>query len=308
MEDISMRFPIHLGALGAALAVVTLGSGCDVITRANNRTVLAATLLVSPRPPGAAAQGVVASVFVGQHDGGLTSPPKTVNGLAGAQVTVTWDGLAAPIPLPASVPTGNYTAVWTTADAGRAYSPGATYTFTAVVGGDTYTARVTAPATAPDLQLATYTLYPVNFGTWGDSNFTAPFPVKRTGNAIALLSVFSVTGDVGTATSLPAGPTCTNLPQDAAGLLDLVFADGDWTTPTFDLPKAALAETGASPRFDAPCFPRPAAAGSPNYVNYVVGLTEVAKSSTSQLSGNLSIFSAALVGTSDAKVITVSQP
>jgi len=298
-----MRFPIHLAA---ALAVVALGTGCDVITRANNKTVMAATLLVSPKPPAATAQGVVASVFVGQHDGGLSSPPKTVAGLAGAQVTVTWDGLATPIALPATAPTGNYSAVWTTAD--KAYAPGATYTFTAVVGGETYTARVMAPATAPDLQLASYTLYPVNFGTWGDSNFTAPFPVRRTGNAVAFLSTYSVTGNVGTATSLPAGPTCTNLPQDAAGLLDLVFNDGDWATPTFNLPKAALAEAGASPRFDAPCFPRPAAAGSPNYVNYVVGLTEVAKSSTGQLSGNLSIFSAALVGTSDAKVITVSQP
>ncbi len=300
-----MRFRPHLAC---ALAVLALGSGCDLVNRANNPTVMAATLLVSPRPPGTAAQGVVASVFVGQHDGGLTSPPKTLNGLAGAQVTVTWDGLAAPVALPASAPTGNYSAVWTTADAGRAYAPGATYTFTAVVGGATYVAKVTAPATTPSLQLASYTAYPVNFGTWGDTNFTAPFPVKRTGNAIAFLTAYSISGNVATAVTLPS-PNCNNLPQDAAGLLDLVFNDGDWTTPGFHLPKAALSEAGTSPRFDAPCFPRPAVGGTAPapYVSYVVGLTEVARSTTDQLSPNLSIFSAALVGTSDAKAIVVSQ-
>src|SRR5688500_7503746 len=81
-------------AVLAALAFLT--AGCDVLERMKNEKVMAATLVRSPRPPqigsGAAEPAVVASVFFGQKDGGITSGDGDVAGIDGATVTVSWSG------------------------------------------------------------------------------------------------------------------------------------------------------------------------------------------------------------------------
>ncbi len=277
--------------LAAAAALVAAFAGCDLLSRAQNHTDMAATLLVAPLPPPATAgeRPVVAQVFLGRHDGDLTSPPTSLTGITGAAVTVTWDGLAQPIAL-ADQGSGNYGATWTTGT--HAYAPGAVHTFTATVGGDTYWVKAAAAA-APTLTLTSGAA----FTNWSD--VPAPYAVHRTGNDVGVVAVFAGSYDP---QNPAAAKTCTNLPLDASGLLALAFSDGDWTRSDFYLPKAALGESSASgtasPRFDAPCF-------VPHDNVYVVTLTALAKGDSSS---NLSLFSTALVGAGAAEAVTVAHP
>ncbi len=279
--------------LATAVVFAALLPGCDLLSRATNHTDLVGTLVVSPQPPGSAApQAVVATVFLGQHQGELSGAP-TFSGLGGATVTVTWDGLAQPIALPETT-AGNYTATWTTST--HAYVPGATYTFTATLGSDTYWVKAVGAA-VPTMSLAGATtgvsfggVQAVTYGGW--SSTPAPVPLNRSGTDVGLVAVFPISG--ATVPSALPPPTCTNAPKDGSGFFDLAFSDGDWTKSTFNLPKQALGEPNASPRFDAPCLPSAEAA-------WVVGLTALKKGSDS--SSNLSIVSTALVGTSAAAVV-----
>ncbi len=270
----------------AALSLAALTAGCKL----TNDTVLVAMLVQSPTPP--AGLGLTpstpisaAQVYLGQTD--VTGPTAgDVSPISGATVQLLRDGT--PIATLSESQPGYYQAT------GNFYQAAATFRFVARVGSDEYWGEVANAPSAPDLSvpgmnpttnLATYSNYSNTVA------FPDPYPLTRIcpGAAICDVAFYGVWSVSGTTFDGSATPNCTNAPQDAAALFNFAFLDDTaWRVPTFNVSKPA-------------CFPEP----NPYPGAYVVGLTALKKGSTS---GNTSIASAVLAGTSDAAGVIVSAP
>jgi hypothetical protein len=260
----------------AILLAAAALAGCDRLTA---DTVMVATLVESPKPLGTGSAVLVAQLFIGQHQGALTSPPsqQSLDGLACTTVSVSWPGASVALQAVAGQP-GAYAAV-----SALRYAAGAGHTFTAACGGETYTATVeaapgAAQITSPPAPASTFASYagapdPVTLAQAG----TAPFPV----------SFYAVYEGLDPNASFDpnASPTCTNLPADAAGWMQLALDDQAWRQPSFALPKGT-------------CFP--------GIGGYLVALGH-AKAAT-RFSSNLSYLSAAFVGSSDGVGVAISGP
>lgn len=266
-----------------ALSMAALLAGCKL----TNDTVMVATLLESPAPPPTfpvIGQPVsVAAVFLAQTDADLGSPPSqsSMRPISGANVTLVRDGIGI-FPL-AEVGAGSYEAV------GDFYIPGATYRFEARVGSETFWAEVQGAPAAPNP-----TLNPPQpgqqvlvYARYGDVPATLTLHHCTGVCAIGIYGVWPVPGSGSYDGS--ATPSCHNLPSDAAGVLALAFLDDSaWRVQDFTLSKS-------------PCFP--ALQEYPG--GYVVGLASMKKGATS---GNLSAFSAVMVGSSGAAAVVVNAP
>lgn len=271
----------------AALSLAALAAGCNL----TNDTVLVATLMQSPAPPTgySGAQVTVAQLYLGQTS--VTSPSAgDVKPISGATVQIYDNGALVPVSFSESQP-GYYTAGGAPAD--NFYQATHTYRFVARVGSDEYWGEVQSVPGAPALTLPgtaagdiyTYASYD------GTAQFSNPYPLQRACASaicdVAFYGVWSVS--VGGTFDGSATPNCSNAPADAAALLSFAFLDDTaWRVPTFNVDKVA-------------CFPQPSAYPG----GYVVGLTALKKGTTS---GNTSIASAALAGTSDAAGVIVSAP
>ena len=261
----------------AALSLAALAAGCSL----TNDTVLVATLVQSPAPPTgySGAQVTVAQLFLGQTS--VTSPSAgDVKPISGAAVQLFRNGVA--IATLAESQPGYYEAT------GAFYLPAATFRFVARVGSDEYWGEVTNAPSAPALTLPGTPVADVYTYASYSADVPSPYDIGRAPCAgicdVGFYGVWSVPGSTfdGSAT-----PNCTNAPQDAAALLNFAFLDDTaWRVNPFHAVKAT-------------CFPV-AAAGT-----HVVGLTALKKGSTS---GNTSIASAVLAGTSDAAGVIVSGP
>lgn len=270
--------------LFAALSLSFLLTGCGLVDRLQNNVILVATLLQSPQPPAAVGGTpvVAATLYLAQKSGDLTSPPSeaSLTPITGATVvlgdgTGTWT-------LAANGAAGNYSTT------GVTYTAGHTYRFTATVGSDQYWAEVAnVPATptltlpgTPANEVYTYTSYS------NTAEFPDPYPIQRTGTDIGFYSVWSLSGSFNPS----ATPNCTNFPKTAGDFLTLVFVnDAPYRVPTFNVAKTT-------------CFPEPLSFPA----KYLVGLAAVKKDSA--LSGNLSIYSGAVAGTSAAAGVFVTLP
>lgn len=264
----------------AALSLAALAAGCSL----TNDTVLVATLVQSPAPPTgySGAQVTVAQLFLGQTS--VTSPSAgDVKPISGATVQIYDNGAPVAVTFSESQP-GYYVAGGTPGD--NFYQATHTYRFVARVGSDEYWGEVTNAPSAPALTLPGSPVGDVYTYASYSADVPSPYDIGRAPCAgicdIGFYGVWSVPGSTfdGSAT-----PNCTNAPQDAAALLNFAFLDDTaWRVNPFHAVKAT-------------CFPV-AAAGT-----YVVGLTALKKGSTS---GNTSIASAVLAGTSDAAGVIVS--
>lgn len=267
----------------AALAFAALAAGCNL----TNDTVLVATLVQSPAPPTgySGAQVTVAQLFLGQTS--VTSPSAgDVKPISGATVQIYDNGVLVPVTFSEPQP-GYYVAGGTPAD--NFYQATHTYRFVARVGSDEYWGEVQNAPSAPALTLPgtpagdfwTYASYA--------TDMPSPFPLSRACAAAicdaAFYGVWSASGSFDSS----ATPNCTNVPQDAAALLNFAFLDDTpYRVPTFNVSRAT-------------CFPTPATWPG----GYVVGLTALKRGT---VSGNTSIASAVLAGTSDAAGAAVTGP
>jgi hypothetical protein len=263
----------------AALSLAALTAGCSL----TNDTVLVAMLVQSPAPPaGLPISGTpitVAQVYLGQTS--VTGPSAgDVTPISGATVQLLRNGTV--VATLAETQPGYYEAT------GNFYQAAATFRFVARVGSDEYWGEVTNAPSAPALTLPGTPVGDVYTYASHSANVPSPYDIGRAPCAgicdIGFYGVWPISGGTfdGSAT-----PNCTNAPQDAAALLNFAFLDDlAWRANPFHAVKAT-------------CFPV-AAAGT-----YVVGLTALKKGSTS---GNTSIASAVLVGTSDAAGVIVSAP
>ncbi len=271
--------------LALALAALPFLAGCELLSRLSNSTIMSAVIVESPKPPlGPGSAVVVAEVFLGEKQGDITAPPsaQSVTPVTGATVRLTWDGNPGGVALVESGQ-GTY-ALDSLGNPALAYQAGQTYRFTATVGSDSFWAEVKQVPQAA--QIAEFAGQPNKTIVTTYGLIPDPFPVTRSGTDIAFYAVYPVPLDGSISPS--ASPTCTNFPSDAGAIFALVFDDADWRVASFPLDKAS-------------CFPTPGSYPS----SYVVGLTTVKKGSTSS---NLSVFSAALAGTSDAGGVLVTGP
>ncbi len=265
----------------AALSLAALTAGCKL----TNDTVLVAMLVQSPAPPMGlgGSQISTAQVYLGQTS--VTGPTAgDVSPISGATVKLirtAIGGGTTEFVLPETQP-GYYQA------SGNFYQATATFRFSARVGSDEYWGEVANAPSAPALTLPgtavgdvyTYPSYSVDI--------PSPYEIGRAPcNGLCDVAFYGVWSVPGSTFDGSATPNCTNAPQDAAALLNFAFLDDTaWRVNPF-------------PAVKATCFP---VAGSGTYV---VGLTALKKGSTS---GNTSIASAVLVGTSDAAGVIVSGP
>ncbi len=266
-------------SLALTLAVCSLLAGCQL----NNDTVLMAMLVQAPTPPPSLGLSSTplstAQVYLGQTS--VTGPTAgDVSPISGATVQLLRDG-GVIATLGESQP-GYYQAT------GNFYQATATFRFSARVGSDEYWGEVTNAPSAPALTLPGTAAGDVYTYASYSADIPNPYDIGRAPCAgicdIGFYGVWSVSG---TSFDGSATPNCSNAPQDAAALLSFTFLDDTaWRVNPFHAAKAT-------------CFPV-AGAGT-----YVVGLTALKKGSTS---GNTSIASAVLVGTSDAAGVIVSGP
>jgi hypothetical protein len=272
----------------AALSLSILLAGCGLLDRLQNHVILVATLLQSPQPPPGIGGSAVAAaqVYLAQKSGDLTSPPseQSLTPITGATVALLDNGTRVATLTGVAGAPGYYEST------SAAYVAGHTYRFTASVGSDQYWAEVASVPATPTLTLPgtaasgvyTYTNYS-NTGAFPD-----PYPIGRSGTDIAFYSVWGLSG---TTFDPTATPNCTNFPKTAGDFLTLVFVnDAPYRAATFSVPKAT-------------CFPEPLPASFP--AKYLVGLAAVKRGATS---GNLSIYSGAVAGTSAAAGVFVTLP
>ncbi len=267
----------------AALSLAALAAGCNL----TNDTVLVATLMQSPAPPTgySGAQVTVAQLFLGQTS--VTSPSAgDVKPISGATVQIYDNGVLVPVAF-SEAQAGYYLAGGAPAD--NFYQATHTYRFVARVGSDEYWGEVQNAPAAPALTLPgtpsgdlwTYPSYALDM--------PSPFPLSRACSGICDAAFYGVWTVSGTSFDSSATPNCTNVPQTAAALLNFAFLDDTpYRLPTFNVAKAS-------------CFPMP-----PTFPGgYVVALTALKRGT---LSGNTSIASAVLAGTSDAAGAAVNAP
>jgi hypothetical protein len=270
-----------------ALSLAVLLSGCGLLDRLNNNVILVAMLVQSPAPPAGGPIGgspvVLTQLYLAQKSGDLTSPPSeaSLTPLTGATVALLDNGVQVATLAGMQGAPGYYESTSVT------YVPGHTYRFTATVGSDQYWTEVANVPAAPALSVPLSSNHLATYGSYsGTPQFSNPYPITRTGNDIAFYGVWTVSG-----TTFDPGATanCSNLPRTAGELLTLIFVnDAPYRVATFSVPKAT-------------CFPNPPGVG-----NYVVGLSAVKRSTAT--SSNLAIYSAALAGTSDAVLVSVTAP
>lgn len=279
----------------AALTLAALAAGCNI----GNDTVLVGTLVQSPSAPAGFAsatttQVTVAEVFLAHVDTGLGSPPtqSSMRPISGATVKVVktpTTGLPSEFPLVESpLGSGNYEST------NVVYAAGATFRFVAQVGSDQYWGEVAGAPAAPAFTLnGSNPLAIPNYST-----FPANVLLNRTCSGVCNVGIYGVWPVPNGGTYNGSGnPSCTNMPSDAAGILNLAFLDDlAWRANPFTLYKASAAQT---------CFP-PLGSTSASYPGgYVVGLADLKKGT---LSSNVSPFSAVYVGASGAGAITVAAP
>jgi uncharacterized Zn-binding protein involved in type VI secretion len=270
-----------------ALSLAFLLGGCNLLDRLQNNVILVAMLVQSPAPPaGGPISGspvVLTQLYLAQKSGDLTSPPseQSLTPITNATVALLDNGVQVATLAGMLGAPGYYESTSVT------YIAGHTYRFTATVGADQYWAEVANVPAAPALTVPLSSNHRATYGSYnGTPQFSNPYPITRTGNEIAFYGVWTVSG-----TTFDPGATanCSNLPQTAGDLLTLIFVnDAPYRVATFDVPKAT-------------CFPAPSAFPG----NYVVGLSAVKRGTTSS---NLAIYSAALAGTSDAVLVSVTGP
>jgi len=270
-----------------ALSIAFLLAGCGLLDRLQNNVILVATLLESPQPPApiGGSPVVVAQLYLAQKSGDLTSPPseQSLTPITGATVVVRDGSNTWTLSGVAGAP-GYYESTSVT------YVAGHTYRFTATVGSDQYWGEVAQVPSTPTLTLpGTAASGVYTYTSYSDTGqFPDPYPITRTGTDIAFYGVWSLSG---TTFNPNATPNCTNFPQTAGDFLTLVFVnDAPYRAAMFNVPKTT-------------CFPEPLPGDFP--ARYVVGLTAAKMGSTS---GNLSIYSGALAGTSAAAGVFVTLP
>lgn len=273
--------------LFTALSLAFLLSGCGLVERLQNNVILVATLLQSPQPPTGigGAQVVVAQLYLAQKSGDLTSPPseQSLSPITGATVAVLDNG-GSPVTLNGVPGAPGYYESTSLANPSLIYTAAHTYRFTATVGSEQYWAEIASVPAAPAISVQNLSGKVATYPSYG--SVTDPYPISRTGTDIAFYGVWTVSG---TTFNPNANPTCTNLPQTAGDLLTLIFVnDAPYRVATFDVSKGT-------------CFPNPPGVG-----NYVVGLTAVKRNTAT--SSNLAIYSAALAGTSDAVLASITGP
>ena len=270
-------------SLTTPLALIAVLAGCSL----GNDTLLVATLLESPAAPPAVVgspppQVAVAQVFLGQVDTDLTRPPSqsSMTPISGATVKLLRDG--AEVATLAETPAGSG---YYQATATGLYQAGATFRFVAQVGPDQYWGEVAGAPAAPAPTVNGLDIAP--YGNYGAIPPTSTLGRPGCANIcdIGIYGVWPVSN--GVSFDGGASPSCTNLPQEAGGIVNLAFLDDSaWRVQSFTLAKS-------------PCFPPLTAYPG----GYVVGLANVKKGTTS---GNTSAFSAAMVGTSGAAGVTVA--
>lgn len=263
------------------LALLAL-AGCETVEMLQNDKVLAGVLLATPDAtvgttdvPGT----VTAQVFFGQISGAM-SGSADVDPIAGATVQVSWTGGGTATLTPGAA--GYYEAT----GGALVYVEGAQYTFHVSHGGETYTGTVTAPPSVEMRDAGGALLddvVPVTAAGLAD-----PYPVCRTGNQVAFVTVqeFTDAGASGEPCFVPPAPT------DAGGIIGLLFDDGEYRAACFSLPPAT-------------CFPN---RSDPGTVGYLVGLTALNKATGTQMSSNLFLGSGVFVGTMDASALVLSPP
>jgi hypothetical protein len=250
-------------------------AGCGALDRLQNDRMLVGGVVTTPAVA-LAGQGAatIAQVYFAQVATG-SSP----QGIGGAVVTLSY--------VPAGGGTG---ATYTLADQGGgnygstsvAYVEGATYTFRAVEGGNTYSGHVVAPP-APTIEHPQGTpLQPAQTVAYAD--IPDPYTIYRSGSDPAFYAVAEVDG-VGSPT---VTEKCTNAPSgtSAARYLQALLDPTPYEVASFDLSRTS-------------CFPSSTATG------YVVTLTGIrqAAGANGALSSNLNIESGVLAGATSAAAL-----
>jgi len=252
----------------AAVALVALLSGCNVLQQLESRKIMAAAVLASPSlAPFTPASVTTAQLFFGERQDNVQQPPTA---LSASSVTLTWDGNSSGVTLtPVAGKAG-----WYEATGGVTYIEGAHYTFTVVYQGETFSGSVQAPAASAITNASNHLFNP---GAYDGTKLTVTRDVSA-GASDAFYAAFHASG----ATDL-ASSTCNNAPvNDASVFVQFVLDDSAWKAASFSLPKS-------------PCFPSTG--------QYVVNLTTVEKSTA--VSSNLFLGSAVLAGTADAAALVV---
>ena len=272
--------------LAAALAVLALLSGCNVVQQLDSHKIIAAAVIRSPDvnagpPANVNVPGTVtAQLFFGQRQ---NDPSQAPTGLGNATVTLSWSGAATgSVTLPAGPTAGSYMLTGNLI----AYQPGLTYTFTVGYNGETFSGSVTAPQPIGITELSGAAV-PNVFPPTPD--YAASFThqtVTRTGNDIAFYAVAPVQG-----TSSLGAISCSNAPlNDPASLVQLFLDPSPWQVASFDLWRTDLTQNARQK-----CF-------APGTGAWVVSLTAL---KTGTVSSNLFLGSGVLAGASDAGVLVL---
>jgi hypothetical protein len=282
-----MRLAVFCSLLLAACSSLgqDIDAGLTDLQEAEATNAVTATLFNSPPLPlldgglGPSVAGL--SVFFGSRAAGATTTAPT--GIAGATVIATdTDGMTA---VCADQGNGTYTATSLTFDGGIGlrYDPGATYTFTVISAGTTYTAggMATQPETVPAFEQTTelfdggpslpiFAVIPVN------SQYVLERTVPPNG---AKLNVAFVAANALAAGTPSATPTWTDVPQTPLALLELLVNDSSFRTATIAIPASAFPSAG----------------------EYLVTLTVVQEGN--QISSNLFLGSTVLIGAGSAGIL-----
>jgi hypothetical protein len=275
---------MRLAGLLAAAAV--FASGCDVVEKIQNRTIMVATVLKSPELsageggpllPSGVVSVASAQVFFGERGADLDAPPAP---LTAESARLEWSNGSVVL---ASAGQGVYAVV-------GGFPTDQALTFRIRFQGEDFTGTVTVPAAASlsgeggdfatiPFVTKSYTQFAVApFGTSTQSSYT----ISRTGADTAFWELRSIAPN-GSISQEPVGG-CTNVPQTGQQLLSFVLDPAPFKAATFTIPKAT-------------CFPNPPFQGG---TGALVALYTVRAGSVSD---NLFLGSGAFAGASDAGVI-----
>lgn len=258
-----MNTPVKIMCVGF---LVTAGLGCDfntISSQAQAKTVAVSTLLTTSPVTisGAAVAGNgfdasipafdggvdagglsldagitipaqnLVSVFFGQRGANLDTAPV---GTAGATVSVTEVG-GSTWQL-ADQGGGTYTLL-SASDAGFVYRGTATYDFTFVNAGVTYTAEVAR--VPPPENIAKFHDAPgyITLSVGDSFTFTRPDPAAGEDRQLGFVNVFPISSS-----GSQGQPTYTNIPKTPLDFLKLVVAPSDWKQSVVTIPASAFPE------------------------------------------------------------------
>jgi hypothetical protein len=271
-----------LALAGCSALGQDIDAGLTDFQQAEATTTVAATLFESPPlplPDGGTGPSVTAvGLFFGSRPTGATTAP---TGIAGASVTVTdTDGVVSGC---ADQGNGSYATTSLNPDGGPLrYDPGATYTFTIVSQGTTFTASGPAPQpeTVPAFEQTSFLDGGPALPVFSTIPANTPYVLQRTVPANnAKLNVAFVTVNALTAGTPSATPTWTNVPQTPLALLNLLLNDSSFRTPQVTIPGTAFPGAG----------------------EYLITLTAVQEAN--QISSNLFLGSTVLIGAGSAGIL-----